>query len=68
MQKEHGVLLPSRMPFWIEIGWPSVLLNICQLQEDRNIHPKKHHKIPFLRGCIAVFPLTNIQLRTAPIS
>ena len=28
---------------------------LCQQQEDRNIPPKKHHEMPFLRGCIAVF-------------
>ena len=31
---------------------------IIQAQEDRNIPPKKHHEMPFLRGCIAVFPLS----------
>ena len=25
--------------------------------KDRNIPPKKHYEIPFLRGCIAVYPL-----------
>ena len=25
---------------------------LCQQQEDRNIPPKKHHEIPFLRGGI----------------
>ena len=48
--------------------WRSFTGNITRTQEDRNIPPNKHHEMPFLRGCIAVFPLTNIQLRTPPIS
>ena len=27
--------------------------------KDRNIPPKKHYEIPFLRRCIAVIPLSN---------
>ena len=40
---------------------------LCQLQEDRNIPPKKHHEMPFLRGCIAVSPTQVTQLRVVAL-
>lgn len=39
--------------------WQSLLTKSRQTQDDRNIPLKKHYKIPFMRRCIAVIPLSN---------
>ena len=36
--------------------------------KDRNIPPKKHYEIPFLRRCIAVFPFTTSDRTTSYIA